>query len=127
MNSRISYRMPPKKSQEIFAEAAKIARKIYIDELDCSKSMARTESSKNFQEVMDMVFVDGQRSHQVFIFRDQSFLPQEYLDETGKNPNRNYWDVGLSTFGSPSYFIFIELEEQDGFDLAKKYKLTPVQ
>lgn len=94
-----------------------------IDELDCSKSFLREKSKKSFNEVLNIAISDEKALYN-FIHRDMSFLPQNFLDEDGKNLNRNYWDIGLSTMRvGVNYFIFIKVEESDGFDLIKKYKL----
>ena len=97
---------------------------VHTDELDCSKSCHRVDSDKTPEEVLQ-IGLSQKNTMYNFIFRDQYFLPQEYLDDEGKNPNRNYWDVGLCTIGNrPDYFLWIWLEEEDGMKLVEKYNLT---
>ncbi len=121
-NARTPYVLPAEKADSVFRDAMKLARAIYIDELDCSKSFSRISSNKTYDEIMEI----AEKYHSLyhFIYRDMSFLPQEFEDANGLNLNRDYWDVGFTTISSkPDYFLFIELEIEDGFDLIKKYKL----
>lgn len=89
---------------------------VWTDELDCSKSFARKPSNKTREEVLEICLKN--KSHFVFIFRDQSFLDKD-------SPfAQNYWDVGCSTLcNNPDYFLWIKLTEEQGCNLAKKHKL----
>lgn len=128
--SRTPYIIPKKQAEVILREALLLCRRHFVDELDCKKSFIRVKSELTFDEVLEIAFKCDKVLFN-FIHRDMSFLPQEYLDDDGKNPNRNYWDVGLSTISSNEYgkdfFIFIELEEDVGFELIKKYNLKQMK
>ena len=123
MNIKLQYDINYDNHLSVFKDALKIARKVFIDELDCSKSFCRKRSNKTLEEMLEMAKDRSLRHHFVFIHRDQSFLPQDFIED-GKNPNRNYWDIGFSTrVGNPDYFLFIEVEEKDGFDIVEKHNL----
>ena len=122
MSGRTPFIIPKKDAKKILTEALNLSYKHHVDELDCSVSWARIRSKMTFDDVLD-IGLNDQHTLYHFIYRDMSFLPQNYKED-GKNPNRNYWDVGLSTISlKKDYFIFIFLEEEDGFALAEKYNL----
>jgi hypothetical protein len=41
--------------------------------------------------------------------------------------SESYWDVGLSTFGPISYFLWIELKPEDGDQLVKEFDLKEIK
>ena len=127
MKIKKHYIIPLEKAESIFREAKEIARKWWIDELDCSKSFSRQPSQKTFEEMMEICKDDNIKKHLTYIYRDQYFLPQnEYFDDDGKDINRNYWDIGFITIClKPDHFLWIELEEEDGEKLIDKYQLLP--
>jgi len=118
MNNRKPYVFDRKIAKKLLPDAIKLARMVRVDELDCSVSFKRQKSNKTVDEMLTLCLDKSIKVLWHFIYRDQSFLPQEYLE------NRDYWDVGFSTLTTgPSYFLWIELEVKDGYDLVKKYKL----
>jgi len=122
----LQYKIPPEHAKVILSDAMECARRIFVDELDCSKSFRRVPSDKTPQEILDMGLNDSKTKYHC-ILRDLSFLPQEFKDNDGRNPNRNYWDVGLSTIGmTPEYFLWIELEEYVGYEFVKARKLIAI-
>lgn len=122
-NNRNQYHLPKELEDDFFKDALAVARHSRVDELNCSKSFHRQQSLVTIDEVLE--FRKTMKYMNVVIHRDMSFLPQEYLDDDRLNPNRNYWDIGLCTLAEhpADYFLWIELEENDGFDLVKKYNL----
>lgn len=111
-----TYRIPKDKEDQIFKEAIVAARKVKVDELNCDVSIYRKSSEKTVEEALQLRGENSYLTH--FIYRDRYFLPQEYPE------NRNYWDVGFSTIGGGThYFLWIELEKEEGFKLVEKFQL----
>ena len=128
MKIKPQYRIPFSKAKQVLEDALGLADKdsVRIDKLNCSVSIFRERSTLTIQELFKKVFEEKVTTHFHFIYRDMSFLPQNFI-ENGKNPNRNFWDVGLTTYTSPEdYFLFIDLEEDDGKKLISKFDLKLV-
>ncbi len=90
----------------------------YVDQLDCKVSFCRQPTKKTVEEVIKIGLNKETSTLFHFIYRDMSFLPQEYPQ------NHDYWEIGLSTMGlTPDYFLWIRLNVDDGYKLVKKYGL----
>ena len=123
VNNRKPYLIPKETAEQVLRAAMDVAVSVKVDQLDCSISFHRAPTTKTVEEVLKLG-LEQQNTLYHFIYRDQSFLPQEFVDSNGKNPNRNYWDIGLSTLGhAPQYFLWIRLEEDEGNKLVEQFSL----
>jgi len=95
---------------EILLKARELSHTQWCDMLDCSKSRRRVESDKTFEEIIELIkIVDYCFS---FIFRDV-----EGFNET------NYLEIGINTFGQPSYFIWLQLDPMKIHEFLSEYKI----
>ena len=101
---RISYHLP--KPEPVIRAAMKVG-KVWVDELDCSKSFSRQPTKKTVKEILQMC-LNSNNTFWVFIERD---FPKQYFD------------VGCCTMTTPDYFLWIEIPYEDGVKLIKRYKL----
>ena len=116
-NYRYPYTVPEDRALELMKDAMKLSSIIKVDELDCSKSFARTRSDKSAEEVLSIAYGEKDNAHSVFIYRDGRF----------EMDNLPYYDVGVSTKkGCPDYYIFLKLSEDDGKKLIDKFDLRPI-
>jgi len=82
----------------------------------CSSDLCRQSTEKTAAEIIEI----WENTNGTFncIFRDlQRFMPE----------SESYWDVGLSTFGPISYFLWIELKPEDGDQLVKEFDLKEIK
>lgn len=120
---RTGYRIPREQAAEILGRAITVSKDVKVDQLDCNKSFRRIPTRRSVKSVLQ-AGLESKDTLFHFIYRDQSFLPQEFLDADGRNPNRDYWDVGLSTVGRrPELFLWIRLEVEDGIGIAEEFNL----
>lgn len=118
------YIIPRAIAREVLNDAISASYQVNVDQLDCAVSCARQPTDKTVKEVLEIGLSPDTKTLFNFIYRDQSFLPQEYKDKDGLNPNRDYFDVGFSTITEkPNYFLWIRLEVKEGYRLIEKYKL----
>jgi len=94
---------------DILNNAITICRDWHVDILDTSKSFARQKIDMTQKDILTK-FSD--KCHFVVIHR-RGFEP-EYFGE-----------IGFSTFSSPSYFLWIYLNEDIFSDLVKRFNLNP--
>lgn len=117
----ISYHLPDATAKKLILDAVSVAQSINVDELNCDKSFRRRPTNKTVDEIISLGFLCN-HTHYSFIFRDTSFLPQEYPE------NHPYFDVGLSTMTTPTdYFLWIKLSPEEGRKLIEKYKLEELR
>lgn len=120
---RTSYKIPRAQATKILARAIAVSKDVKADQLDCSKSFSRIPTRLSVKSVLK-AGLESSNTLFHFIYRDQSFLPQEFLDADGGKLNRDYWDVGLSTSGhSPELFLWIRLEVEDGLVIVEEFNL----
>jgi hypothetical protein len=114
--SRTAYRAETKEiARQAIMRALQLSTSVRVDQLDCSVSWCRQPTEKSVSEIIEI----WENSKGVFncIFRDlKSFMPE----------SESYWDVGLSTFGPISYFLWIELKPEDGDQLVKEFDLKEI-
>lgn len=113
MNYRLPYKIDREKATVILKDAAALSNNVQVDQLDCSKSWARIKTDKTLDEILDIGLKDHRTLYN-FIYRYPVGIEEEYFD------------VGLSTMASPSYFIWIKLDIKNGIKLINKYKLEPL-
>ena len=93
-------------------ESRKLSFRNFVDELDCSKSFARKNTDKTFEEILELYKKDSGFKHITFVVRNN-------------DPIKSI-EVGIRVTGENSidYFIFIyvDLKYLDYF--IKKYKLS---
>lgn len=121
MNAQLQYQVNYDNYLPVFEDAIKVARTINIDEIRGS-SFRRVPSNKTLSDMLEIAKDRSLKNHFSFIYRDQSFLP--FILKDGKNKNRDFWDLGFNTMtNDPDYFLFIQLEVEDGFDIVEKHNL----
>jgi len=118
MNHRpIQIILPESQTEMVLRDCLMASYDTKVDQLDCSKSVARQKTDKTVEEILQMG-LNYDHTLYSFIYKDMSFLPQEYPK------NHDYWDVGLSTLTSDvSYYLWIRLFVQDGWAIASEYDL----
>lgn len=99
------------KKKKLLNEAKSKALAVRVEELDCSKSWARQSSDISVNEMLEKHLDDS--SHFVVIKRDVSFLDKE-----------DYFEIGFSTMKTPSLFLFIFLNLEQGKLIVDDYSLT---
>ncbi len=116
--TRIAYNFNKPIAAALLTDAIAISYATRVDQLDCSVSFARQPTKKTVEEVIAIGLHKDTSTLFNFIYRDMSFLPQEYPE------NHNYWEIGFSTLClTPDYFLWINLLPEDGYKLVKKYGL----
>lgn len=89
-------------------EGIKLAHKVWVDELDCSKSFCRCATDKSVEQVLQICLAHKD-THWTFIHR-QYPTP--------------HFELGGSTLCLPiNYFLWIQVDKRDAELLIKKYKL----
>lgn len=112
MAIKVNYKIPREKAKEILSDALDRSFNTWADELDCSKSCHRQTTNKTPLEILELG-LSLETTHYTFIWR-------EVQDFGGEN----HWEVGLSTLsGTPAYLLWIQLNENDGLELIRKYNL----
>jgi hypothetical protein len=120
MNNRRPYKLTPSVAKKLLPEAINVAESVKVDQLDCSVSWRRQPTDKTIEEVLALGLSNPDTIYS-FIYRDQSFLPQEYPE------NCDYWDVGFRTdTPQAEYFLWIRLHIKSGEELVKKYDLERI-
>lgn len=107
------YIIPKNKAKAIFEEAISLAKCVRVDQLDCSVSCARQNTDKTIQEVLQLGLKD-KRTFYNFVIR----APQDNF------PART--DIGLSTGGPISYFLWIDINIDKAREMINKYKLKQI-
>lgn len=114
MNYRIFYKFDENKFLDILYDAKEKANEIFLDELDCSKSWARTTTDKTFDEIIE-IYKGSSFQHVVFIEDNKSVVFPKMRDRL---------EVGLRTSGnSKDYFIFIYLDKKYLNYFVEKYDM----
>jgi len=87
-----------------------------VDILDCNKSWARQYIDMSWEDIVKKL---DDSSHFVIIHR------RGYV-EWKKFPDRYRWclEIGFSTYHSPSYFLWIYINEDELYWFINKYKLV---
>lgn len=115
MNYRIFYKFDYNRAVELLYDAKEKANEIYLDELDCSKSWARTTTDKTFDEIIEMYKDSNSFRHVVFIEDNKSVVFPKMKDRL---------EVGLRTSGNgKDYFIFIYLDKKYLDYFVEKYDM----
>jgi hypothetical protein len=108
----IFFQLPKSKANKVIQEAMDMAKSISVDELDCTKSYARQPTLKTADEIFDMAKQDA-CSFWYFCIR---------YSLTNENKSLKT-DIGLSTGMKIVYFLWIDVDVEKAYKLAKKYKL----
>jgi len=118
MNRRpIQITIPPSQTEIVLRSALMASYLTTVDQLDCSVSLHRKHTSKSVEEVLQLG-LSNDNTLTNFIFKDMSFLPQEYPE------NHSYWDVGITTMRPDiTYFLWIRLLIEDGWAIVQEYGL----
>lgn len=94
--------------KDLIKKSVELSYKQQIDELDCSKSWARTRSTLSIDEIMLKL---ENTSHIVFI-------------ERINNPSDSYFEIGFSTFNLKiDYFLFLFLSKENGLSIVNAFNL----
>lgn len=110
----LQFKLTKELAFKLLPEAISLSKSIMVDELDCSKSVLRQPTIKTIEEVIQII--NSQKyCHSTFIFRPGRFEI---------NGGDGYFELVISTFcQQPEYFLWIQLDFTDGWELAQKYKL----
>jgi hypothetical protein len=109
------YRLPTNK-EDFLRKAMALAYDVRVDELDCSKSMCRTQTDQTIEQVLQHCLADS-KTHYTMILRDR----RDY----GGNL---YFEVGASTMmNTPDYFLWIDLTVENGRKLIEDFNLERLQ
>ena len=101
------------KELEMLCEAKDKAYFISCEELDCSKSFARTTTTKTFDEIVN-IYRKSSFHHFVFILRHEGFGKAKHIETGLRCTNKA---------GNIDYFIFLELDWKHLGEFIGKYKL----
>ena len=106
--------------KDIVADFAKdclaLQHYVKVDELDCSKSFARQKSELSLDEAFNVI-------------NNASFRHYSFILRTGFHSQFGGWGAQYFEFcssgekDSVEYFVWIEVEKEDGLQLVEKYKL----
>jgi len=109
----LQFKIPPAKAKKVLEEAISLSKEVWVEQLDCSHSFLRQKTEKTVQEVLD-IGLNDKTTHYIFIYRPKF---------TEQSPD--YFEIGLSTMlcRGIDYFLFIKLDFETGWGLAKKHKL----
>lgn len=105
--------LPKDQIEAIMRAAMKVARKVHVDQLDCSVSMQRQATTKTVEEVLQM----GLSSPKTL----WNFTIKYDLGEIA------YADIGCCTMTHPDYFLWIETSVKAAEKLVKKFNLVSDQ
>lgn len=109
------YRLPANK-EDFLRKSMALADEVRVDELDCSKSMCRTQTDQTVEQVLQHCLAD-RKTHYTMILRDR----RDY----GGNL---YFEVGASTMmNTPDYFLWIDLTVENGRKLIEDFNLERLQ
>ena len=111
MSNRTAYEINSKNGEAIIRYCIPIAKSVRHGVLDCKKSWARESTDKSWEEILEMAVQEG-NAYWTFIHMNIVFM--------GGN---GFYDVGIATMNSPSYFIFIDLEVEVGEKVIKEFNL----
>lgn len=108
------FKYPKSIARELIKEAESLSFHKWVDELDCSVSVARKSTKKTLDEIIDLCETNS--AH---------FTVIERRDSIGRfHDHENYYEIGASTLGiGVDYFIWILVSIENGEKLIKKYKL----
>jgi len=96
----------------------------HVDILDCSISPCRQEIDMEFEEILDKL---EHTSHFVFIHRRGFIKDKDKIGDKRDLFTQNEWclEIGFSTMQTgPSYYLWINCEQDYIEDLANKFNLT---
>lgn len=109
------YRLPANK-EEFLRKSMALADEVRVDELDCSKSMHRTQTDQTVEQVLQHCLADS-KTHYTMILRDH----RDYGEGL-------YFEVGASTMmNTPDYFLWIAMTVDNGRKLIKDFNLERLQ
>jgi len=112
---RRHYRLPAEKAEKVILAAMKVSFRMWVDELDCKKSLARQPSHKTVADFFNLS-KSGVKILWNCILREP----------VGDNPA--YADIGGSTLinpGGPDYFLWVHVPIPEAEALIRKFKLQP--
>jgi len=102
----VFFKLPHDKAEVVLKEAILLSTNIINEVLDCKISFQRQPTNKPTNEILE----DGlAHEYTIYFFVIRS--------------RENRTDIGLSTFGQPTYFLWINMDIPKAYNLAKKYKL----
>jgi len=111
INLLLGVAMPVVKRRRIYRAALRASYRSWVDELDCSKSLARQPSDRSFDAVLESC-LRYSRAHWSIIRREA----------IGDRPL--HYEFGCSTLGTqPEYFIWVLVRPQLAEQLLRKEKL----
>jgi hypothetical protein len=107
------FKLTKDKAETVIREAMTMAKWIKTDELNCELSFSRQNTTKTPDEVLVMGLKDELTMwHFVIRYEDRN-IP-------------SMTDIGLSTGLGITYFLWIDVDADAAYDLAKKYKLKMI-
>ena len=112
------YRLPANK-EEFLRKSMALAYDVRVDELDCSKSMCRTQTNQTIEQVLQHCLADS-KTHYTMILRDR----RDYGGDL-------YFEVGASTmtteYEQADYFLWIDMTVENGRKLIEIFNLVRLQ
>lgn len=102
-------------ARELIKDAEAVCFHKWLDELNCSESIARRKTDKTLDEIISLC--ETTPSHFTII---------ERADSIGRfHDHERYYEIGASTLSTEiSYFIWILVSVEEGERLIKKYNLS---
>jgi hypothetical protein len=105
------YRLPKSLAHAVIESAKAEAKRVWVDQLDCSVSFSRQKTTKTVDEVLEMA-LNSPRTLWSFIIR--------------YDLEPSYADIGCATMTNPvDYFLWIETSAEVAEKLAKRFCLEP--
>lgn len=112
------YKFPTNK-EEFLRKAMSLAYAVRVDELNCSKSMHRTQTNQTVEQVLQHCLASS-KTHYTMILRDH----RDYGGDL-------YFEVGASTmttkYEQADYFLWIDMMVESGRKLIEDFNLDQLQ
>jgi hypothetical protein len=108
------YNVPEDQAGQFIEDCLGLEHRLFIEKLNCKESFIRQKSDLTLDEARDLIF-NSSIKYFSFILR-KSF---------SKNPKGDfYWEFcGSNLTEHGEDFLWIEVEEEDGYKLVEKYNL----
>ena len=104
-------KLPLEERVAVMDEAYAVNTRWWVDELNCDISWARRKIDMPYEDVMKMYSGD---CHTVVIHRRGDHRPEG-----------RYGEIGFTTMGGVSTYLWIYVTEEDLFKIIKRHKLKP--
>jgi hypothetical protein len=109
------YNVPEDQAGQFIEDCLKLDHKIRIEKLNCKKSFLREKSELTLEEARNLVLNSAVKNFS-FILRRGFGIDLDL--------NKKHWEFCASNMlNGEENFIWIEVEEEDGYKLVEKYNL----